>query len=187
MLASILVVTGLAQAGPTALLDAEFASSLCTAWNQTKLPAALGRSGSGWVDSAGSKGSQKMVISRRDCDAPTKVQLVVEADEAGNAVCKSGGAYDGGAFQWKFEPTTEQWADFTDGFGVMKMPGIMDGFVGPYPTAAANIGSFEIFFAAAGKLALDAEVDWSCKGADMDDVREEVEDIDRAAMGRILR
>jgi len=187
MIATLLILSGIANAAPTTLLDADFASELCTAWNKTKLPAALGRSGSGWVDSAGSTGHQKMVISRRDCRDFKKVQLIIEADASGAAMCTSGGNFDGGEFQWKFEPTTSQWADFTDGFGVMKMPGIMNGFVGPYPTAAANISSFEIFFAAAGKLALDASVDWTCSGADAGDVNDEIADIDRSDMAKILR
>jgi hypothetical protein len=112
---------------------------------------------------------------------------VIEADADGAAMCSSGGSYDGGSFQWKFEPTTEQWADFTDGFGMMKMPGIMPGFVGPYPTAAANIANFEVFFAIAGKLALDTGVDWQCAGGSAGDIRSEVASIDRGDMSAILR
>jgi hypothetical protein len=175
-----------AQADTVRLLDATYTSQLCESWNATSLPAALGRSGSGWIDSAGSEGHQVIVISRRDCTGWPKVQLVIEADEAGNAMCSSGGAHSGGELQWQFTPTTAQWADFTDGFGVMQMPGIMSGFIGPYPVAASNIGNFEVFFAAAGRLALDLGVDWSCEGADADKVRAEVEDIDRADMAKIL-
>jgi hypothetical protein len=187
MFTTLLILSGIVNAAPAKLLDADFAAELCTRWNNTKLPASLGRSGSAWVDSAGSKGHQKMVISRRDCQNFQKVMLVIEADASGAAMCTSGGAFDGGDFQWKFEPTTEQWADFGDGFGVMKMPGIMNGFVGPYPTAAANISSFQIFFAAAANLALEAKVDWSCTGADGDDVKDEIASIDRKDMANILR
>ncbi len=187
MISTLFILSGIVNAAPVKLLDADFASELCSAWNNTKLPAVLGRSGSAWVDSAGSTGLQKMVVSRRDCQGFKKVQLIIEADASGAAMCTSGGAFDGGDYQWKFEPTTSQWADFTDGFGVMKMPGIMNGFVGPYPTAAANISSFEIFFAAAGKLALDSSVDWACSGADADDVNSEILDIDRSDMAKILR
>ncbi len=180
------VLASPAQADSVRLLDTTYTAKLCEAWNGTSLPAALGRSGSGWIDSAGSEGSQIIVISRRDCTAWPKVQLVIEADDAGAAMCTSGGAHGGGELQWQFTPTTEQWADFTDGFGVMQMPGIMSGFIGPYPVAAANIGNFEVFFAAAGKLALDLGVDWTCEGADAEDVAEEVADIDQADMVAIL-
>jgi len=169
------------------LLDSAYTAALCKAWNGTRLPAKLGRAGSGWIDSNDSEGRQVIVINRRDCDGWKKVRLVIEADPKGNARCTSGGAYDGKSpLQWKFEPTTEQWADFSDGFGAAKMPGIMRGFEGAYGTAMSNIGNFEIFFAAAGKLALDRKVDWECKGADMEDVREEVADIDRKDMQQIL-
>jgi hypothetical protein len=175
-----------AAAAPGRLLDAPFAGELCAAWNTTKLPALLGRSGSGWIDSAGSSGTQLMVISRRDCSGWSKVQLKIVADAKGDAMCEAGGAFTGGAFQWKFEPTTKQWADFTDGFGVMQMPGIMKGFVGPYNVAASNIDNFEIFFAAAGKLALDEDVDWTCEGANASAVSKEIADIDKGDMKDIL-
>jgi len=169
------------------MLDAEYTSALCDAWNNTSLPTNLGRKGSEWIDSAGSKGTQKMVISRRDCSGWQKVSLTITADANGNASCTTGGAHDGSDYQWKFEPTTEQWADFTDGFGVFDMPGIMTGFVGPYPTAAANIANFEVFFAAAGKTALDMKADWACNGADAGDVNEAIEDIDMDDMRKILK
>jgi hypothetical protein len=184
--ALLAVLASPAQADPVRLLDATYTARLCEAWNGTSLPAALGRSGSGWIDSAGSEGRQVIVISRRDCSDWPKVQLVITADESGQALCQSGGAFPGGELQWQFTPTTVQWADFTDGFGVMQMPGIMSGFVGPYGVAASNIGNFEVFFAAAGKLALDLDVDWACEGADAAEVAEEVADIDRADMAKIL-
>ncbi len=176
-----------AAASDIKLLDANYATQLCQAWNQTSLPSALGRSGSQWIDSADSEGRQTMVISRRDCTGWSKVYLTIEADEAGNASCTSGGTWSEGDFQWQFTPTTPQWADFTDGFGVTQMPGIMKGFVGPYGVAAKNIKNFEIFFAMAGRLALDGGVDWSCEGADAEKVQREVADIDREDMAEILR
>ena len=175
-----------AQAAPMRLLDAAFAGQLCRAWNDSSLPKNLGRSGSGWIDSSDSKGRQILVVSRRDCSGWTPVQLVIEADEKGQARCVSGDAYKSGKVQWRFAPTTEQWADFADGFGMLDMPGIMPGFEGSYTTAANNMGAFEVFFAAAGKVALDGGVDWTCKGADAEDVAEEVAEIDRAAMAKIL-
>jgi len=169
------------------LLDPSFASLLCKAWNKTRLPVELGRSGTEWIDSNDSEGLQVIVITRSDCKGWRKVRLVVKADDKGNARCVKGGAYDGrSAYQWKFEPSTEQWADFTDGFGVTKMPGIMSGFEGSYATAMNNISNFEIFFAAAGRIALDKKVDWACKGADMEDVNDEIADIDKEDMREIL-
>jgi len=180
------VLASPAQADPVRLLDATYTAKLCESWNGTSLPTDLGRAGSGWIDSAGSEGSQVIVISRRDCTDWSKVELVIVADDNGQAVCQSGGVHTGPDLQWQFTPTTQQWADFTDGFGVMQMPGIMSGFVGPYGVAASNIGNFEIFFAAAGKLALDLNVDWTCDGADAEKVASEVADIDRADMAAIL-
>lgn len=177
-----------AAASPAeALMDPSFAQQVCDGWNATSLPTAVGRSGSGWIDSAGSKGKQTVVVTRRDCSGWKKVQLVIEADPQGKAMCSSGGAYKGGEYQWKFEPTTEQWADFSDGFGVFKMPGIMSGFLGPHGTAMNNIGNFEVFFAMAGYTALKSNVDWQCVGADADDVDGAVADIDRGDMRGILR
>jgi len=179
--------TATAHAAPK-LLDGGFAKSVCDGWNKTSLPKKVGRAGSGWVDSAGSKGKQVVVINRRDCVGWKKVQLVIEANEQGDAVCKSAGLHKASdSFQWKFEPTTEQWADFTDGFGALKMPGIMKGFVGPYGTAMKNIGNFEVFFAMVGFTALKENVNWECKGADMEDVKEEVADIDKADMRATLK
>lgn len=186
MLVLSLLTTVPAHAADMKLLDADYTRALCTAWNETALPEKLGRSGSGWVDAADSEGSQILVINRRDCTGWTAVKLHIRADASGAAKCVEGGPFSGGDFQWRFQPTTEQWADFTDGFGVFQMPGIMSGFVGPYNTAAANVGNFEIFFAAAGKVALDHSVDWTCAGADAAAVSGAVSGIDSAAMKRIL-
>lgn len=169
------------------LMDARFAKLMCKGWNRTSLPKKLGRAGSQWIDQAGSKGRQVLVVSRRDCKRWRKVQLVIEADAKGNARCTSAGAFRGGKYQWKFEPKTIHWADFTDGFGSLKMPKIMSGFVGPYSTAMNNIGNFEVFFAMSGYLALKHKVDWMCVGADKADVKEEVADIDKGDMRKILR
>ncbi len=157
--AALLLGSSVAQAGPRFVwtngakdlkfMSGPFANKLCVAWNKTALPKKLGRSGSKWIDSAGSKGRQVIVINRRDCSGWKKVQLVIEATSSGDARCVKGGVFSGGKYQWKFEPTTVHWVDFTDGFGAMKMPKIMKGFVGPYGTAMKNIGNFELFFAAA--------------------------------------
>jgi len=186
LLALSLLIAPTADAADMKLLDSAYTSALCSAWNTTALPQKLGRSGSAWVDSAGSKGSQIIVINRRDCSDWKAVQLHIKADESGAAKCVEGGTFAGGDFQWRFQPTTEQWADFTDGFGVMQMPGIMDGFKGPYPTAAANVANFEIFFALAGKIALENQVDWTCAGADADAVVKELKSIDQSDMKSIL-
>jgi hypothetical protein len=185
--AAILVALSPSAWAAPKLLDAEFADAMCKGWNQTNLPKALGRKGSGWIDSAGSKGKQVVVVNRRDCKAWQPIELVIEADSAGNATCVYGGKRTAAKIQWKFEPTTEQWADFTDGFGVFKMPGIMPGFVGPYTTAMNNIGNFQVFFAMAGYLARKLKVDWQCKGADAEDVKEEIADIDLSDMRSILK
>ena len=42
---------------------------------------------------------------------------------------------------------------------MLDMPKIMSGFEGSYTTAANNMGAFEVFFAAAGKVALDGGVE----------------------------
>lgn len=70
---------------------------------------------------------------------------------------------------------------------MLKMPGIMSGFVGPYSTAMNNIGSFEVFFATVGYTALKSDLDWQCVGADADDVVAAVADIDRGDMRGILK
>ena len=185
ILLSILLASPPAHAGG-ALLDGAFASSLCTAWNDSAMPTLVGRNGSGWVDSAGSAGHQVIVMGRRDCSAWSKAQLVIDVDAAGDARCTSGGVFSGGAFQWKFEPTTVQWIDFTDGFGVMDMPGIMSGFVGPYGVAANNIKSFEVFFALAGSMALDQGADLACAGGDLAKAQEAVGKVDRGRTVKFL-
>ncbi len=187
---SISLLSLLAQpvlANPMKLLDVAFSKKVCDGWNQTSLPKKVGRKGSGWIDSADSKGIQKIVVTRKDCKGWKKVQLVIKANEAGEAKCVEAGAFDGKAFQWKFEPSTVHWADFSDGFGAFKMPKIMSGFVGPYGTAMKNIGNFQIFFAMVGYVAQKNKVDWSCKGADMEDVNDEIKGIDQADMKAILK
>ena len=177
-----------AKAQGMKMLDAAYTADLCQAWNKSSLPKRVGRSGSGWIDSAGSKGKQVLVINRRDCKGWKKVQLVIEADAKGQAMCVSGGAFDGKQkLTWKFEPTSLHWADFSDGFGTFDMPKIMKGFVGPYGTAMNNLGNFEIFFAVAGKLALDKKVDWSCTGLDAKDMADEIKDIDRGDMNKLAK
>ncbi|RME26146.1 MAG: hypothetical protein D6798_07230 [Deltaproteobacteria bacterium] len=183
-LTAALLLTTTARA--EAFLDGAFTSALCQAWNDSAMPGLVGRNGSGWIDSAGSEGRQVIVMGRRDCAAWPKAALVIEADAAGDAVCVKGGVHGGTAFQWKFEPTTPQWADFTDGFGVMDMPGIMSGFVGPYGVAANNIGSFEVFFAVTGKLAFDRSVDWDCEGGDPDKIAKAVDKVDLDRTAKIL-
>ncbi len=178
-------VTYAAQPEPD-LLDTGFADQICKGWNQTSLPSLVGRSGSGWIDSAGSKGRQVIVVNRRDCTGWQPIQLTIESDAKGNAQCVASGDYNGGEMQWKFEPKTSQWADFSDGFGVTKMPGIMPGFVGPYTTAMNNISNFEVFFAMVGHIAHRQNVSWECTGAVMKDVREEVADIDTGDTREIL-
>ncbi len=175
-----------ASAAPK-LLDAGFAKTVCDGWNKTSLPKEVGRSGSGWIDSADSRGLQTIVVTRSDCSGWKPVQLVIKADDAGNAMCTYGGPYTGGSYQWKFEPSTPQWADFSDGFGTLKMPGLMSGFVGPYSTAMNNIGNFEIFFAMVGHLADKKKADWTCKGADAAEVQSEREDVDAGDRKDILR
>ena len=177
-----------AKADGMKMLDAAYAADLCQSWNKSSLPKRVGRSGSGWIDSADSKGQQVLVINRKDCKGWKKVQLVIKADAKGQAMCVSGGAFDGKQkLTWKFEPSSLHWADFSDGFGTFDMPKIMKGFVGPYGTAMNNLGNFEIFFAVAGKLALDKKVDWACTGADAKDVADEIKDIDLDDMRKLAK
>ena len=83
-----------AKADGMKMLDAAYTTELCKAWNKSSLPKRLARSGSGWIDSADSKGRQVLVINRRDCKGWKKVQLVIEADAKGQAMCVSGGLAD---------------------------------------------------------------------------------------------
>jgi hypothetical protein len=187
LISAFLCSMSLVYAKPTKLLDGEFAKELCQGWNKTSLPKKLGRSGSEWIDSQDSKGTQVVVVNRRDCQGWKRVALTIKANAVGDSMCVQGGLFKGVKFQWKFEPTTEQWVDFSDGFGITKMPGIMKGFEGAYSTAMNNISNFEIFFAMAGYLALKYKVNWECKGADMEDVKAEIEDVDREDMREILK
>ncbi len=181
-LTAALGLTFAAQASALDFLDEEFAGLICEGWNQTDLPHDLGRNGSGWIDSAGSHGHQVMVITRRDCDGWHPVKLVIDADSSGNAHCTSGEAFTGGSFQWRFEPASRHWADFTDGFGASSMPRIMSGFEGPYTTAMNNIDNFEVFFAMVGWVARESGADWECSGTNMNRVNNEWGDVhwDRA-------
>jgi len=169
-----------------AMLDGPFSADLCKAWNTSAMPQLVGRNGAGWIDSAGSTGHEVIVMGRRDCADGPKAQLVIDADANGDATCTAGSAWSGGGYQWKFEPTTAQWVDFTDGFGVMDMPGIMSGFVGPYGVAANNIASFQVFFALAGKQALDQDADLVCDGGDADKIAKAVQKVDRSKTEKIL-
>lgn len=178
-LAGFFLASTTTQAKDLQFLDAKFSSLLCTSWNKTKLPTILGRQGSAWIDSNDSPGKQVMVLNRSDCTGWPKVALTVTADASGNAVCSaSGKPKKDDPYQWKMEPSSAQWADFADGFGVMDMPGLMGGFVGSYGTAMNNMGAFEKFFAVAGYLAVVHNVSWQCDGIDMEDLTEEISSID---------
>ncbi len=168
------------------LLDNAYTEKLCAAWNNTSLPKRLGRSGSKWIDSAKSSGHQVIVISRRDCTNWPKVKVVIDANENGDAMCTQGGAFSDGEFQWKFEPKTTHWIDFSDGFGAFKMPKIMDGFVGPYGAAMKNIKNFELFFATAGNLAIEENANLYCEGPSQEDVQDEWDDLKISKMKKIL-
>jgi hypothetical protein len=87
-----------AQANPK-FLDTQFANDICQGWNKISLPQAVGRSRSGWIDSAGSTGKQVLVVNRRDCTNWIPLQLVIEADASGNAFCTSSEKYTQGKFR----------------------------------------------------------------------------------------
>ncbi len=172
-----------AEAGAMKVLDVQYSKKLCKAWNKTNLPKALGKNGSEWIDSNDSPGRQVMALTRSDCKNWPMIGLVIEADSKGNASCTDAVVLKkSDKYQWKMEPTSEQWIDFSDGFGVMAMPGLMGGFVGSYSTAMNNIGSFGMFFSANGYLAITSSADWTCDGADMEEVNEELEDLDHDDM-----
>jgi hypothetical protein len=175
LLVSLFAVDAVAE---PRFMDSDFAAQACNGWNATTLPDAVGRDGSGWIDSANSVGSQIIVVTRRECSGWTPVMFRIEANDEGRAMCTSAGAHDKKSFQWKFEPKTVHWADFTDGFGMGKMPAIMPGFVGPKGTAMKNLKNFEIFFAMVGHLALENDLNWSCTGADDKKVQSSIARID---------
>ena len=154
-----------ALAAEPQFLDETTAPALCAAWNQSALPLILGRSGSHWIDAAGDPGSQRVSLGRRDCDDWPLLALEIQADGNGDARCVAGGLAAGERAQWVLTPTTAQWADFSDGLGILRLPALMRGFDGSFRVAFSERRSLAILFAVVGQMALDEGVDWRCAGA----------------------
>jgi hypothetical protein len=173
--------------------DVEFTQRLCNAWNRSSLPKRLGEKdkkfgkikGNGWIDhatgvskDAPKKGYQKIVFGRRDCSGWPKMQLVIEKDDNGKAVCKTSksGRYNGRKMTWQFTPRTEHWFDLAQSFWMTDFSKLMSGFKGPMWFAKQNQGNFQIFWRLGARIGLSSDWKSGCKGIDADDVKDEIED-----------
>lgn len=173
---------------PMKFMGPEFSKLLCESMNQTGAKKGLGRQGTGWIDSMDKKGEQVLVMGRRDCTGWTPMRFVWKADAQGDAVCvEARPLKKGDSYNWAMAPTTPQWVDFSDGFGVFDMPKVMKGFQGSYASAMNNIANFNFLFATTGYLAFAHQVDWSCNGTDMKEVNEAIADVDKADMKALLK
>ncbi len=186
----LVFTTGGVSAQEMKLGDAVFASKLCAAWNNSKLPSLLGtesKGGNGWIDTVTSRkvpvqqpaGYQKIVSGRADCKpAWPKFELVIEKNEDGSAMCTSSGVYNGKRVTWQFLPDTEGWFTYAKNFGFGAFYSLWsNGMIGDFTTAKANQSNFQIFFKLAGKLALESDYKSGCGDMDLDDVEDARNDL----------
>ncbi len=178
----------LTAAGSYKFGDVTFAKKLCKAWNNSSMPKRLGTKavgGTGWINyftgetkSAPKKGFQKIVSGRRDCKGWPKFQIVLEQDASGKAICNvaKSGKYDGKNLTWQFIPKTEHWFNFARSFGMFDFAKLMNGFKGPMMFAKKNQSNFQIFWRLGAKLGLNSDWKTGCKGIDVEDVQDEIDD-----------
>jgi len=184
----LLTSSNLAASASYKFGDTTFAKKLCVAWNNSSMPKRLGTKtagGTGWIDyftgetkTAPKKGYQKIVSGRRDCKGWPKFQIVLEKDENGLAKCnvEKSGKYDGTNLTWQFIPETEHWFNFAQSFGMFDFAKLMNGFKGPMWFAKKNQKNFQVFWRLGAKLGLSSDWKTGCKGLDVDDVQDEIDD-----------
>lgn len=146
--------TSASAASPTV----DFAQRLCTAWNASSLPTALGTEetgGSGWIDVVTGvaqvpPGTQLIASGRYDCSKVPEYVIRVESRD-GKAVCTNYGAYDG-TRTWQFLPDTEDYAKYASRFGLGAFLSLWsNGMEGRKTTAWDNSKEFQVFFQLASK------------------------------------
>lgn len=173
--------------------DVTFTKKLCSAWNHSSLTKRLGQKGkkfgkikgNGWIDhftgeskDVAQNGYQKIVFGRRDCRSWPKMQLVIEKDDKGKAVCNmaKSGRYNGSKLTWQFTPRTEHWFDLAQSFWMTDFSKLMSGFKGPMWFAKQNQGNFQIFWRLGARIGISSDWKSGCKGIDTSDVKDEIED-----------
>lgn len=164
------------------LADTAFAGKMCWAWNnwkwkdskgkKTTLAQRLGatsQGGSGWVDvktgvSEVPAGYQKIVSGRRDCNGWPRFQLVIKKNELGEARCTAAGSYNNTKMTWQFLPTSDNWFNYGQGFGMGAFMALWKTMEGKESTAFSNRGDFGLFFRMGAYFAVRSDYLSGCNG-----------------------
>jgi hypothetical protein len=175
--------------------DEQFAKELCEAWNESRLPWALGTKAAGgneWINAVTTRnvpapqpaGYQKIVSGRAECRNWPKFELVIERQADGSAKCISAGTYNGRRVTWQFLPDTSGWFDYAKDFGYAAFMSLwLNDMIGDMITAKANQDHFAEFFRIAGKIALKTDYRSGCEGINPADVELSVQGLRKASGG----
>jgi len=154
-------VTGIAPAHAPTFMDAEWAASLCNAWNaNTTLTTKLG--GDAWAKNDAGRGYKVIHLYRDKCGTGSAVELVI-SEKDGKAICTHGGAIKHAALDksvdYLMHASDEDWSCMGEGsFGCGAMGAMMSGklkFSGPKGEAMAVMGPFDSFLKMTGQVSGD--------------------------------
>ncbi|MCB2016471.1 MAG: SCP2 sterol-binding domain-containing protein [Hydrogenophaga sp.] len=137
------------------LMDADWASAACSAWNDT--PALLDGLATDWIRNDGGKHFKAIHLYRTDCGEASQVELRISAKD-GQARCTYGGAVQtttmNDSVDYSMHAATAHWGEMGRGqYGPMRamMFGTLK-FSGPKMEAMGVMGPFESFLLLVGKV-----------------------------------
>ena len=142
-------------------MDADWASSLCSAWNaDATLTTELG--GDAWAANDAERGYKIIQLYRTRCGKGSRVELEI-SNQGGKAHCTRGGAVKHTSLDpsvdYVMNATDEDWTCMGEGkFGCGAMGAMMTGkleFEGPKVEAMSVVGPFDSFLQLTGKVAGD--------------------------------
>ena len=155
---SALALACSASAQASTFMDADWAASMCSAWNNTpELTTGLG--GDSWAANNAGRGYKVIHLYREKCGEDSKVEVEI-ADKGGKAHCTYGGAVKHAKLNYDVDylmyATDEDWNCMGEGkFGCGAMGAMMTGklnFKGPKGEAMGVMGPFDAFLVGTGKV-----------------------------------
>ena len=157
---SVLAFTFSVGANAATFMDAQWASQMCKAWNNSDLTAKLG--GDSWAANNAGRGYKVIHLYREKCGDKSKVELEI-SDKDGKAHCSYGGAVKHAKLNsdvdYLMHATDEDWICMGEGsFGCGAMGAMTTGklkFKGPKMEAMGVMGPFDGFLVLTGKVAGD--------------------------------
>ncbi|MGA7980840.1 MAG: SCP2 sterol-binding domain-containing protein [Chromatiaceae bacterium] len=154
---AVLSVAFSAGAQSATFMDAQWASSLCDAWN--KSDTLTTKLGGKWAENNAGRGYKVIQLYRTKCGEKSKVEIDI-ADKDGKAMCTYGGAVKhtdlNSDVDYVMHATDEDWICMGEGkFGCGAMGAMMTGklkFEGPKGEAMTVMGPFDSFLVLTGKV-----------------------------------